>query len=60
MRKKLRIYLPFAFVAYLPATYFLGKGGFFGAGSSNVGVSIVLTPLLFNYFFVLRFNILLN
>ena len=30
--------IPFAFVAYLPASYFLGVGGFFGAGSSNAGV----------------------
>ena len=30
--------VPFAFVAYLPASYFLGKGGFFGIGSSNAGV----------------------
>lgn len=29
--------IPFAFVAYLPASYFLGKGGFFGSGS-NMGV----------------------
>ena len=30
--------IPFAFVAYLPASYFLGRGGFFGAGISNAGV----------------------
>ena len=29
--------IPFAFVAYLPASYFLGVGGFFGSGS-NIGV----------------------
>lgn len=29
--------IPFAFVAYLPASYFLGVGGFFGTGS-NMGV----------------------
>lgn len=29
--------VPFAFVAYLPASYFLGMGGFFGSGS-NPGV----------------------
>lgn len=29
--------IPFAFVAYLPASYFLGVAGFFGSGS-NVGV----------------------
>ena len=29
--------VPFAFVAYLPASYFLGVGGFFGSGS-NLGV----------------------
>lgn len=30
--------IPFAFVAYLPASYFLGVGGFFGEGISNAGV----------------------
>lgn len=30
--------IPFAFVAYLPASYFLGMDGFFGKGISNVGV----------------------
>lgn len=30
--------IPFAFVAYLPASYFLGVGGFFGMGSSNAGI----------------------
>ena len=30
--------IPFAFVAYLPASYFLGVTGFFGDGVSNAGV----------------------
>ena len=30
--------IPFAFVAYLPASYFLGRTGFFDRGSSNAGV----------------------
>lgn len=32
--------IPFAFVAYLPASYFLGVGGFLGAGSNILVIGI--------------------
>ena len=48
--------IPFAFVAYLPASYFLGRGGFFGAGSSNVGV-IGIECLIAGLFWCIAYSV---